>query len=245
MQAIRIKKITFLLLFFFALSQVLMAQGVSSLLKSADSLFNQGRYQDAVAIYEKARLRLPAVSPTILLKMAFAYEKLDNFPVALYYLDQYYQQEPSEKVVKKMSEIARANGYLGYELNDFNFIVLIFKQYSVYVFVLMLSVAIYIFSILFVKRLKLQYSPFRHHMMFLFFLLGCALLINLPDSYQSGIIKHNGVMLRADPSAASEVKHIIDSGHRLSVIGNDDIWIRVLWENELYYLKRNDIMLTQ
>lgn len=245
MQAIRIKKITFLLVFLVASTQMLLAQGVSISLQKADSLFSLQRYREATQLYEKSVVRLPSVSPTILLKMANAYEALNDYPRTLYYLDLYYQQSPTEQVVKKMSQLASENGYVGYELNDFNFIVLLFKQYSTYLFIILLVVAIYVFSILLVKRIKNQPSPLRHHIFLLAFLIGCAMLINLPDSYQSGIVKRDGVYLRSEPSAGAEVKQIIGSGHRLSVIGSDDIWLRVLWENELMYIKRYDVMLTQ
>jgi uncharacterized protein YgiM (DUF1202 family) len=99
--------------------------------------------------------------------------------------------------------------------------------------------------ILFTKKYKRQYIPFNQKIFLLVYLLGIGLLLNLPDKYHQGIINHDGVYLRSEPSAGAEIAESIDKGHRLNVIGGNDIWKRVIWNDKFLYIKESDIWLVE
>jgi len=77
------------------------------------------------------------------------------------------------------------------------------------------------------------------------YLFGVGLLLNLPDNYHQGIINHDGVLLRLEPSSAAPIAVRIDKGNRLNVLGGNDIWKRVIWNEKFLYLKESDIWLVE
>ena len=47
----------------------------------------------------------------------------------------------------------------------------------------------------------------------------------------------------APKPAAAPVAEVIGQGHRLNILGNRDIYLRILWHNELYYVRRDNVRL--
>ncbi|MFN8355920.1 MAG: SH3 domain-containing protein [Spirosomataceae bacterium] len=173
--------------------------------------------------------------------MASIYEQQNDVSKELYYLNLAYEKQPNETILKRMSQLATDHGLKGYELNDLNFFVMLYKEYAHYLFALLVLLGAYIFGVLLYKRLRNEFIPFKQKLGLLLFLTGSGLLINLPDSYQSAIVNQDKVFLRNDPSAAAPVLDIIDRGHRLNVLSSDDIWYRVLWDNQLMYIRKQNV----
>ncbi len=236
-------KIFFTLLTF--LTQVLDSQGQMSLNKHADSLFAQKKFDDARPIYEKTLKKSQVINPNLYLKLANIAEIKGEFVKELYYLNLYFFQRPNEKTFEKMYTVATENGFKGYEKNDLNYFLFYYRQYANYVWVCFLVLGIFIFGVLALKRKNHQFSPLRHKIIFILYLLFLASLINLPNNYRSAIIKNEKVYLRDYPSAASQIIGNISEGNRLNVIKSDDIWYQVLWEGEFCYLKESDVWLVK
>jgi hypothetical protein len=163
----------------------------------------------------------------------------------MYYLNKAYELSPNEKILAKLNEIASVHELKGYELSDFNFLILFYKQYSGFLVALLLILGIYIFVILFIKKYKSNLTPFNQKLFLIIYLLGIGLLLNLPDKYHQGIINHDGVLLRSEPSSAAPIAESLNKGHRLNVIGGNDIWRRVIWDDKFLYLKESDIWLVE
>lgn len=234
----------FLKIFFFlfiVFTQALDSQGQTSLNKKADSLFIQKKTDEARNIYDKIIENNINVNPKIYLKLANISETKAEFVKELFYLNLYFFKKPDEKVFEKMYNIASENGFSGYEKNDLNYFLFYYRQYSNYVWGGFILLGIYIFIVLVLKKKNNQFSPIRHKIIFLTYLLILASLINLPNNYKSVIIKNEKVYLRDYPSAASQIIGSISEGNRLNVIKTDDIWYQVLWEGQFCYLKESDI----
>ncbi|PMD99072.1 hypothetical protein BWI97_01265 [Siphonobacter sp. BAB-5405] len=242
---LRLKNLQLSIFFFFASLQLSAAQNVAPRLIHADSLFEIHSFRKATRAYEQILKTSPRISPAIYLKLAYLYEQKKDWLQVQYYLNLYYEQIPDERVLRKMNEIARDQGWKGYELDDFNLLILLFKQYSGYLIGLFLVIGVYVFAVLLSKRVKHQYIPFRHKMIFFFYWAGVALLVNLPGRYRQAIIRKEGSILRSDPSAAAPPTEIVKEGHRLKVVGKSDIWYQVLWENQLVYVKSSDVWIVR
>lgn len=242
---LRVKILQFLYLFFVLGSGIAVAQNVTAKIQQADSLFKIHNYPRATTAYEEALQLSHRTSPAIFLKLAYLYEQKKDWLHVQYYLNLYYEQIPDERVLRKMNEIARDQGWKGYELDDFNLLVLLFKQYSGYLIGLLLMLGLYVFLILIVKRFKHQYIPFRHKALFFLYWLGVTLLVNLPGRYRQVIIRKQNSILRSDPSAAASPTEIVKEGHRLKVVGKSDIWYQVLWGNQLVYVKSADVWIVR
>lgn len=235
------------LFFTVSLSLCLLSTGIHAQpdvvtpLRRADSLFAAGRPTDAATLYKKAIANGYPATDAMLLKLASAYEREDDLPRLLYYLQVYFDRHPDEAVLRKMNDIARANNLSGYETDDLNYFYLFYKQYSLYLLLFLLLPAGYGFGVLLVKQVRKQPIPARQKWVMLFYLIGILLFANLPEEVRSGITSRDRVLLRTDPSAAAPVAEVIGRGHKLNILGSRDIYIRVLWHNELYYVRRDNV----
>ncbi len=245
MQAYYLKKIIFFFIINLTFVQLAKSQSDGRALKKADSLYKSENYTGAEVLYEQNLPKIKNPSNQFFLKLASIKEKKGDFLKTLYYLNKAYEQNPNEKILAKLNEMATLHEVKGYELSDFNFLILFYKQYSGFLVGLLLILGIYIFVILFIKKYKSNYIPINQKVFLIVYLIGIGLLLNLPDRYHQGIINHDGVLLRSEPSAAAQIEETIDKGHRLNVLGGNDIWKRVYWNDKFLYLKESDIWLVE
>lgn len=212
-------------------------------LAHADSVFRAGAVSDAAALYESAIASGQAATDPMLLKLAYAYEQQHDVPRLLYYLEVYFERHPNEAVLRKLNDIARANGLVGYETDDLNYFYLFYKQYGIYLLLFGLGLGLYVVGVLLLKTQRNESAPRRYTWTILLYLIGLLLFANLPEGYQSGITSHDRVYLRSEPSAAAPVVDMIGRGHKVNILGSQDIWLRVFWNNRLYFIRRDAVWL--
>ncbi|WP_265990310.1 SH3 domain-containing protein [Larkinella insperata] len=234
------------LAYFFSL--VFLLGGLTSLagtgsvsLYQADSLFAAGRYEPAVNAYEFHLKNGYKPTDPMLLKLAYGWEKQGDVARMLYYLQVYFDRRPDEAVLKKMHEVAIQNNLRGYETDDLNYFYLFYKQYGLYLTVGLVLLGTYAFGIFWMKHRNREASRRRHKVIVLAYLTALLLLINLPEGYQSGIVNRDRVLLRRDPSAAAPVADVIQRGNKVNILGSQDIWLRVFWNDGLYYIRRDAV----
>jgi hypothetical protein len=240
MQAVSLKKSLFPG-FFLAFLPFLGWAEVS--LKKADSLFAVGRLEDAALLYEAALAEGQMATDPVLLKLAYIAEKNNDPPRILYYLQVYFDRHPRENVLRKMNEVARINGLIGYETDDLNYFYLFYKQYGIYLLMLLLALGIYVFGVLVIKMTRKEPSSTRHRWVVLLYLITLLLFVNLPEGYQSGITSRDRVLLRQSPSGAAPVAEVIGRGHKVNILGREDIWYRIFWNDQLYYVRKDQVWL--
>lgn len=211
------------------------------LIRRADSLFRVGAQADAAKLYEQAMAKGQKPSDAMLLKLASAYELQNDIPHQLYYLQVYFDRHPDDAVLRRMNDVARANNLNGYETDDLNYFYLFYKKYGIYLLLFLFIPAGYAFGVLIVKLLRKESIPIRQKWVLFIYLTGLLLFVNLPERVKSGIISQERVLLRTDPSAAAPVAEIIGRGHKVNIIGSQDIYLRVFWHNELYYVRRDNV----
>lgn len=245
MQAYYLKKIIFFLILYLTFPQLTKSQVDVNPLKVADSLYKSENFDGAELIYEQNLQKLDKPSDILFLKLASIKERKGDFLKTLYYLNKAYELSPSEKILARLNEMAIFHELKGYELSDFNFLILFYKQYSGFLVALLLILGIYIFVILFIKKYKSEFTPLNQKVFFFLYLLGVSLLLNLPDKYHQGIINRNSVLLRSEPSAAAPIEMSVDKGNKLNVLGGNDIWKRVYWNDRFLYIKESDIWLVE
>jgi hypothetical protein len=238
MQALRLK----ISLFFCFLAATVAGQpSPADTLKRADSLFTLGYQDTAAQLYEKVIANGHTATDPMLLKLASAYERQNNVPRQLYFLQVYFDRHPEDVVLRKMNDVARANNLNGYETDDLNYFYLFYRKYGLYFLVFLFIPAGYVFSVLIVKVARKQAVPQRQKWVLLLYLLMLLIFINLPEGVQSGITRSDRVLLRTDPSAAAPVAEVIGRGHKVNILGSKDIYLRVLWHNDLYFIRRDNV----
>lgn len=237
-QAMRLKKRLFL---GFILCASISRAAPNSILRQADSLFATGNQAQAAQLYETVIAEGQTPTDAMLLKLASAYERQNDVPRLLYYLQVYFERHPDEAVLRKMNDIAQANNLGGYETDDLNYFYLFYKQYGVYVLLFLLIPAGYVFSVMLLKLLHKDFIPTRQKWVMFFYLITLLVFVNLPEGFQSGITSQERVLLRTNPSAAAPVVEVVGRGNKMNILGSQDIWLRVLWRNELYYVRRDNV----
>ena len=101
--------------------------------------------------------------------------------------------------------------------------------------------ALYVFRVLVLKSVRKEPVPVRQKWVVFIYLLILLIFTNLPEGIQSGITSHDRVLLRTDPSAAAPVVEVVGRGNKVSILGTKDIYLRVLWHNELYFIRRDSV----
>ena len=245
MQAYYLKKIIFFSILNLSFLQLANSQSNVKILKKADSLYKSENYGASEQFYEQNLQKLKHPSDVFFLKLASIKEKKGDFLGTMYYLNKAYELSPNEIILSKLNEMALIHELKGYELSDFNFLILFYKQYSGFLVALLMILGIYIFVILFIKKYNNNYMPFNQKVFLVIYLFGVGFLLNLPDKYHQGIINHDGVYLRSKPSSAAVIEFTVDKGNRLNVFGGNDIWRRVIWNDKFLYLKESDIWLVE
>lgn len=211
--------------------------------RQADSLFRIGQRSEAAGLFETAIAKGQPITLAMLLKLAYVSEQQGDIARLLYYLQTYLDRKPDAAVLRRMNEIARVNGLSGYETDDLNYFLLFYKQFGLYVLSLLLLPAIYVCVVMVQKTLRREEIPRSRKWVTLFYLTALLIFVNLPEGYQSGIVSQDQVLLRQQPSAAAPVAVVINRGHKVNILGHQDIYLRVLWNNQLYYLRQDQVWL--
>ena len=219
-----------------------LAQENEKDIELADSLFNQQKYTQSFEIYNRILKTDNLTSPAMLLKMAYIKEGLGDYSNALYYLNLYYLQTHNKRALRKMEDLAKKYNLQGYKYTDMEFFMNIFyRYYSAIVYSLSGLVLILIGYIVY-KKLQLKTNP---GFSLFYLLIVVAILfyvVNFGKRYQKGIIISQDTYLMAGPSSGSKLIAIADLGHRVHVLGKEDVWVKVEWEGSTAYIKENNIL---
>ncbi|MFN8345227.1 MAG: hypothetical protein U0X91_09490 [Spirosomataceae bacterium] len=229
-----------------ASSATAVAQTVD--LHQADSLFLNGKQKDAEVLYEKYLTQsknTTLVPLPIYYKLALINERKNDYVRTLYYLSMIYNRQPRQNILNKITEIAANHNLTGYEVDDFSFVFLFFRKYSLYFTLFLLVVGMYAFGVLIQKKRQNEPIRNRHKWVVIAYLFALLLLLNLPDSYQIAIINKGQAHLRQAPSSAAPIKWSIAKGNKVTVIGAYDEWLRIWWNQEPLYIRKLDVWAVQ
>ena len=210
-------------------------------LKTADSLFAMARYTESLVLYKKNFSEREKNNQSLLLKLAFLAEKTNNYTDCLFYLSKLALINPSRRLFEKMDKLAQKRNLTGYEFDDYNYFIIFYRRYGDYIPILLLTLGTYIVVIMVTKARRKEPILQIHKlsiMAYLFVLLG---ILNVPSLYRTCIIVNENTFLRDEPSSASAVVDRVGKGHKLTIVGSVDHWNRVIWNNQIVYIRKSDL----
>lgn len=213
----------------------------NAILQKADSLFSAKQYTQSFRLYDSL-LREKKYSPAMLLKMAYIKEGLDQSR-ALYYLDLYHQATDDEQALTKMEELADKYHLEGYKPTAQSQLHYWINKNSHLIKWVIATVLFFFFA-------WLVFQKKRHESVVVpaFFLvitaIALAWFINLGDSKTQIMVAHSGVYLMSGPSAGASVVDILEEGHRLTVSGEKDVWLRITWREKEAFIKKSNTIYT-
>jgi len=210
-------------------------------LQLADSLFTQKKYTQAFELYEQIYSKDRQASPAMLLKMAFVKEGLGDYSQALFYLNLHYLMVYDKKTLKKMESLAEQHKLQGYNYDDAEFFLNIYQKYQSQIDLTVLAIVLFFFSLLVYKRRNNGKISIGQAVSYAIALVVVLLLNNFAREQQKAIITNGTAYLMDGPSPGANIVAVVTEGHRVSVVGQKDIWSEILWEDRDVFVRSQSL----
>ncbi|MGF1635557.1 MAG: SH3 domain-containing protein [Cyclobacteriaceae bacterium] len=234
----------FTILFFTVLSFNYLecnAQTDRERLEVADSLFKEAQYIQSFDIYNGILLKGKKISPAMLLKMAYIKEGLGDYTLALYYLNLYYLQSSDERALKKMAEMGEKHKLSGYTYDDMQFFLNIYHRYQDQFYLGIMSIILLVFALMIYQKRITKQRPIAFGIVYIILLVVVFWVNNFGLSQQMAIIERPSSYLMKGPSAASGLIDIANKGHRVEILSQNDVWIKIKWQDDVAYIRENNL----
>ena len=218
------------------ITQFSFSQVPESELKTADSLFLNKKFTQSLKIYEKLTAE-GYYTDALLLKMAYIYEGLEDYPKSLYYLSELNKLSPNEALDSKIKTLAINNGLDGYDTSDeetFNKVNAIFFRILSIVILIALAVLAVYYIILKNTSKSILWSFFICSVLW-------ALINFIDTTTKNAIIWKEHTYLMQSPAASSDVIDIIPRGTRFLVEDENELWVKLIDGENEYYVKRENV----
>jgi uncharacterized protein YgiM (DUF1202 family) len=176
----------------------------------------------------------------MLLKMAYIQEGLGQVGQSLYYLRLYELTTHDHQAIEKMQELSNKYSLTGFEDTDSNRLVSWITQNLVWIQLVLIGILLLLTVIIYLQRRKKQ-KPYSMALLASLFIIG-LLYVNNFLSNDSVITNQHQVYLMEGPSAGSSVAGIVRDGNQLQVLGKNDIWLKVKWNDKVVFVKENNVL---
>ncbi|MDX2301199.1 MAG: SH3 domain-containing protein [Microscillaceae bacterium] len=232
---------TFFIIFMFFCVNCLANKDLDAKITEANALFERKKFTESLELFEEVFAQTHEVSPNMLIKMAFVSEGLGNYTDALYYLSLLYLYAPQDATLIQMENIAHTYRLSGYEHSDLDYIRAIYQRYFTYLAFLFLGICgLGFIFILYLYYLK-QRIALRYKIPLLVLLSVGFFLMRFSEESLMGIVIQDKSYLMSAPSSGSKPVEIIAKGHRVFVLGKQDIWYKILWNEKELYIKESNL----
>lgn len=221
--------------------QSTFAQTSSFRLKTADSLFQAKRYTQSLEHYEEI-LKQKQYTPAMLLKMAYIQEGLHHIGPAMFYLNLYYSVTNDKTALEKIDELATKYNLEGYKATDTDKLLSFYHDYYTYLTLALAALMILTLSFMFYTRFRLKSRPAGGFALMIILVAGFGVHFFYGRQIATGIVSSPSTYLMSGPSAAAQVVEIVGDGHRVEILGKKDVWLKILWNGEVAYVKENNLM---
>jgi hypothetical protein len=224
-----------------ALSILVYGKAQPAELYQADSLFQQKRYTQSFELYRSV-FDKHHYSPAMLLKMAYIEEALDHVASAAYYINLYFLLTHDSAALTKLEELARKNNLEGYQSSDSDRVYIFYQEYHQKISIGLATLALFAFITFIVQRVR---SSQKKWITWSFTCILAALLlihINWGGMRKQAIVAQNNTYLMDAPSAGASVVSIVRDGHRVSITGKKDVWVKVKWGEQDVYIKQANLL---
>lgn len=216
-------------------------------LASADSLFTARQYTESFGQYEQLFAEQGAVSPALLLKMAFTQESMGDYSEALYYLNEYYLLTSDEAAVQKMQQLSEEHDLRGYAYTDYQLFYNYLREYRYHIIYALIALAMVgLIVLVFTHRKQTVASaptsrPYGWGITYLLILGLLWFMTNASLEPRQAIIMDDNTYIMAAPSSGSEVVYIGGKGHRVPIGKPQDVWMQIEWDGKPAYVRRGNL----
>ena len=206
----------------------------------ADSLFAAGQYAAAFPSYRQLVWQKKRASAELLLKMAYAQQQLGHYPAALLYLSMAQARQPRVRTWQQLASLAAQHRLVGYP-NTWQQELRVQAQRYYYpgLQALLAGAVVGVIFLLLRRRGRGPWVAYGAYLVLL------AAYLHLLRPVPAGLVSRAGAALMAGPGASAAWLSTAALGDRLPVLGREDIWYRVQWQQRVAYVRATDLLVVE
>lgn len=209
-------------------------------LQRADSLFAAGQYAAAIPPYRRQVWQQRRASPALLLRLAYAQQQLGYYPAALLYLTMAQARQPRVRTWRQLVALAAQHRLVGYPATwQQELRVQAQRYYYPGLQALLAGAVLAAISLLWRRGPRGAW-------------LGYVLYVGLIGAYLHylrpapvGLVARAGAALMAGPGAGAAWLSTAAIGDRLPVLGHEDIWYQVQWQQRVAFVRAADLLVVE
>jgi len=226
---------------FFLLPVIVSAQSIEDQQAAADSLFRQKQYTQAFSVY-RAIEQQGFFSEAMLLRMAFIQDGLGNAAESLFYLNRLWLHTGDELTREKIQELAQKQKLYGhdYPLHDRLRQALFGYRHTILWGGVSACIFLLAVSFFLVHKKLAGRKVFPVFTLLSALVLGGLVYYSAPPAF--GITNGEAVYLMTGPSGGSSVLVRIGKGHRIPLLGSEDVWVKTLWKGTRAYVRQSAVV---
>ncbi|MVN77036.1 hypothetical protein GO988_11930 [Hymenobacter sp. HMF4947] len=211
-------------------------------LRRADSLFAQGQYGAVLPLYQAQVWQQRRVSAQLLLRLAYAQHQLGHYPAEMLYLNLALARQPRLSTWRQLVSLAQRQRLVGYPGTWQQEARVQVQRYYYPVLQGLLSVAVVVVVGLLLRRHRTSPGQWLAYGVYL---LAAGAYLGLLRPVPTGVVARPGAALMAGPGAGATWLSTAAPGDRLLVLGHQDIWLRVRWQERIAYLRATDAFIIE
>lgn len=209
--------------------------------RQADSLFAAGQFAPATALYKAQVWRVGQVSPQLLLRLAYAQQQLGRPAAALLYLSMAQARQPRLSTWRQLVALAQRQRLVGYPATWQQELRVQWQRYYYPGLQALLAGAVVGVVLLGWRRRRAGPGWWAGLAGYALFTGAYLLLRPAP----AALVARSGAALMAGPAAGAPWLSTATVGDRLLVLGRQDIWCRVRWQEREAYIRAADVLLVE
>jgi hypothetical protein len=205
--------------------------------QQADSLFEKGQFGAVLPLYRAQIWRERQVSARLLLRLAYAEHQQTHYAAELLYLNMAQARQPRLSTWRQLTSLAQRQRLVGYPTTWQQDIRVQVQRYYYPVLQGLLSGAVLLAVGLLLRRGRTSREAW---LAYGIYVLGIGAYLYWLLPMPTGIIARSGVALMSGPGAGAAWLSTAAPGDRLLVLGRQDIWLRVRWQERVAYVRADD-----
>lgn len=218
-------------------NSALATQTSSTSIQQADSLFEQGQFGAVLPLYRAQIWRQRQVSARLLLRLAYAEHQQEHYSAELLYLNMALARQPRLTTWRQLAALAQRQRLVGYPTTWQQEVRVQAQRYYYPVLQVLLSGAVLLAVGLLLRHRRTTRGAW---LAYGCYVLGTGAYLYWLRPMPTGIVARPGVALMAGPGAGATWLSTAAPGDRLPILGHQDIWLRVRWQERMAYVRADD-----
>ena len=211
-------------------------------LQQADSLFARGQYAAVLPLYRAQVWQRQQVSAQLLLRLAYAEHQQGHYAAEMLYLNLALARQPRLGTWRQLVALAQRLRLVGYPNTWQQELRIQVLRYYYPVLQGLLSLAVLAAMGLLLRRGRTSRAGW---LAYGAYLLGTGAYLVWLAPAPVGIVSRAGTALMAGPGAGAPWLSTAAPGDRLTVLGHEDIWLRVRWQQRVAYVRAADALVVE